>query len=487
MARRNDITLGIVRGISYGVFGPPGAFMPQLRALGARLARVYITWNQIEPEPGRIDWTAVDALLAQLETGDEIWLTVVSASRWGTRQATDFLPASPAVDDRAYQRIVEALAERCRGRIAYWQCNNEPSNAGLWAGSADDYAAQARIFASAVRAADPDARIVLGGCGFDVLSAAPDGEPRKFFQRILELSADAFDLFDVHLYDDPAKIPAHIQDVRAMMRAHGSEKPVVVGEYGGPTLLGFPALEPVMQQIMMEAFGGGGGAPLDSNDLARQDDTPDRRAMRALYSAMSGLPAELQMFMQDCPPELAARRDRIACREIVTRNLLAMSEGVTLTLAWNLAPEVPDYRDRYNLMGFLSDKLALMDFEHGALATVEPAGEAFRRFAARMQGATSVRRLPAEAGIVAVEVVRQGRGPLHVVWAEADAFAGEDQPARPLSWPWPHPAAAIVDALGASRDVAPRDGRLELDVTVTPLLIEPQDQPQLRRERTPSA
>ena len=96
-----DIRLGVVGGIRYGVFGPPGEFMPQLRALGAGLARAYVTWNQVEPEPGRYDWTAVDALLAQIEPGDEVWLTVVSASRWATETPTDFLPASPAKEPTA--------------------------------------------------------------------------------------------------------------------------------------------------------------------------------------------------------------------------------------------------------------------------------------------------------------------------------------------------------------------------------------------------
>lgn len=80
MPSSDSIKLGIVRGISYGVFGPPGEFMPRLRELGAGAARVYLTWNQVEPEAGRYDWTAVDALLAQVEPGDEIWVTVVSTS-----------------------------------------------------------------------------------------------------------------------------------------------------------------------------------------------------------------------------------------------------------------------------------------------------------------------------------------------------------------------------------------------------------------------
>lgn len=36
------IRLGVVRGISYGLFGPPGEFGPQARALGAGLVRAYL-------------------------------------------------------------------------------------------------------------------------------------------------------------------------------------------------------------------------------------------------------------------------------------------------------------------------------------------------------------------------------------------------------------------------------------------------------------
>jgi hypothetical protein len=225
-----------------------------------------------------------------------------------------------------------------------------------------------------------------------------------------------------------------------------------------------------MQQVMMEAFSGGGPS-LDSAELATQAETPDRKAMRALYAKMTSLPPELQMFMQDCPPELAAKRDRIASREMVTRNLLAMGEGVTRTMYWNLAPEVPNYRDRFNLMGFLSDKLALMDFDGTTLSQIEAAGHTFRLLSEAMRGATSVRRLKSEPGIVAMQVDRTERGPLQVLWAEGDAFAGEDVPPRILTWPWTGAAPRIVDALGTEQPVDLDADRLTLSVTVTPLLI----------------
>ena len=37
------VRLGVVRGISYGLFGAPGEFVGQARGLGAGMIRVYVT------------------------------------------------------------------------------------------------------------------------------------------------------------------------------------------------------------------------------------------------------------------------------------------------------------------------------------------------------------------------------------------------------------------------------------------------------------
>ena len=214
----------------------------------------------------------------------------------------------------------------------------------------------------------------------------------------------------------------------------------------------------------------GGGPSLDSADLAAQAETPDRKAMRALYAKMAELPPTLQMFMQGCPPGLEAKRHRIACREMVTRNLLAMASGVNLTLAWNLAPEVPNYRDPFNMMGFLSDKLALMSFQHEELSRREPAADTFARFSRLMEGATAVRRVDTDLGIVAMEVDRAS-GPLYAFWAEADPFTGEDEPPKLIEWPWTGDTAHICDVFGISRDAVPSSERLSIGVTNTPMFV----------------
>ena len=124
------VRLGIVRGISYGLFGKPDQFVPQLRELGATLVRVYVYWAQVEPEPGRFVLDAVDAFLDQLDGSEEVWLTVCSSSRWATRQATDFLPPSPAKDLDAYASSWTAWCATAPAGCATGSATTSPPTSG---------------------------------------------------------------------------------------------------------------------------------------------------------------------------------------------------------------------------------------------------------------------------------------------------------------------------------------------------------------------
>jgi hypothetical protein len=393
------VRLGIVRSISYGLFGKPDQFVPQLRELGAGLVRVYFYWSQVEPEPGRYSFDAVDAFLDQLDGSEEVWVTVCSSSPWATRQATEFLPPSPAKDPEAYRRFVDRLVRHCAGRVRYWQCDNEPSNVGLlWAGTAPEYVAQLREFHQAVKAADPDAAVVLGGAPW-------------------------------------------------------------------PNL--YPQAVAAMQAALAAAFAGGA----DANGAPRQ--TPEQAAMARLYQDMASLPPQLQMFMRGCPPELEAKRHRINCRELVMRNLLALSVGVRRTVCWNLAPDIPGYENPLSVMDLLFGKLALLDYEGAELSHRHPAADTFALLAGELAGVDSVVRIevPGRPRIHLFEVGRRGREPLLVVWEPRDSFGGEDDPPVPFDWPWPATGAAAVDALGQPQPAEVVDGRLRLRVSDTPLLV----------------
>lgn len=468
-----DIRLGIVRGISYGLFGKPDAFVAQARDLGAGLVRVYFYWSQIEPEPGRFVWDAVDAFLEQLDGSEEVWITVCSSSPWATRQATQFLPPSPARDQDAYYQFVHQLVTHCGGRVHYWQCENEPSNTPLlWAGTAAEYVDHLHVLYRAVKDADPHAAVVLGGAPYGLPASDEQSEERRFFQHLLREGRDFFDLFDIHLYGDVTRIPADIEAVRQMMRALGYEKPVVAGECNGPGPYLYPDAMAALQEVMAAVFADPSAASSSERvkALATQQN-PERTAMAALYDRMLSLPPSLQMFMDGCPPELEDKRHRINCRELVIRNLLALGAGVRRIACWNLAPEVPGFNDPYSVMNLLFAKLKLMDYEGAVLRHRYPAAESFRLLTEQLAGAETVTRVyvPDRPALALIEVERSGRGPLLVVWDQRNSF---DSETAPFDWPWIAPDATAVDALGQlTQQVDVRDGRLRVSVSSTPLFI----------------
>jgi hypothetical protein len=471
------VRLGVVRGVSYGLFGKPDAFIPQARALGARLIRAYVYWGQVEPHPGHYTWDTVDAMLRQLDGDEEAWITVCSSSPWATRQPTDFLPPSPARDPGAYAELVRRLVGHCAGRVSYWQCDNEPSNTGLlWAGTAAEYVAQLRVMYDAVKGADPAAAVVLGGCGYDVFGSPAGSASRRFFDHLVSAGRDAFDLFDAHLYGVPERIPEYLETARQLMRAHGYLKPIVVGEYSGPSPFEFPDVEAVMREVLAGAFA---APPASQSTEALKaevgQETPERRAMAALYARMPELPPRLQMFMAGCPPGLEAKRHRISCRQLVTRNILALADGIRRTAYWSLAPEVPGPADPYLVMHLLVGKLPLLDYRGETLDHRHPAANTFALLAGQLAGVEHVTRAESAAGpsVRAFWVHRGGREPLLVLWDERDPFDGEDDPPTAVTWPWPAPAATAVDALGNPHPTEVRAGRLRLHLSLTPVLVAP--------------
>ena len=103
-------------------------------------------------------------------------------------------------------------------------------------------------------------------------------EPGRYAFEAVDAFLEQLDGSDLRLYGPADRVLADLETVRAMMRAFGYEKPLVVGEDNAPVAEPVPEATAAMEQ-----------------------------AMAGLYERMADLPPQLQMFM---------------------RNLLALSAGV---------------------------------------------------------------------------------------------------------------------------------------------------------------
>lgn len=186
--------------------------------------------------------------------------------------------------------------------------------------------------------------------------------------------------------------------------------------------------------------------------------TGEREAMQHLYKA--DLPDRLRMFLADCPPALAAKRDRIACRQLVTRTLFALAGGVRRTVYWHLAPEVPGDIDPYQLMALMFGKLNLLAYEGRELTHRNPAADTFALLANHLAGATTVTQLDECT-------VRIGDDKI-AFWTIGDAFDGEDEDPVPDELPWSAATAHAVDVFGTPVPVWTIGSKIHFERTVTP-------------------
>ncbi|WP_433435000.1 hypothetical protein [Nonomuraea sp. CA-141351] len=460
----DDIRTGLNRGFTYGLFGDPDPFMTHARDLGSRFIRVNLFWSQLEPEPGDFDWKAADAFFDQLQDGDEAWVTVCSSSTWATRRPTRFLPSSPSTDPARYHAFVGELVRRAAGRVRFWQCEVEPCIPMLWDGTAGDYVAHLRTFHDAVKQADPGALVGLGGA----VPAAMIADERQgntlwidYFDRILRDGGACFDVFDVHAYGDPYRIPELIEACRRQMARHGYGRPIVASEYNGPMPTAFPANFVELGDVLaMHSRMFLGQVPVSEGGPGAGPDDP---AVVALYERMADLPETLQMFLTGCPPELAARRQRLSSRDIVARTLLLLSSGVRRTACFQIAPEGPHDNPR-TVRGLMFDTFALLDGN----GRRHPPADTFALMSRHLDTVTEVQKIDRRPGLHVFDVRRARGGPLLVAWRDVDG-------AEPFAWPWPSPAAHAVDAFGAHVPFEITDGVIHLHLSIDPVFVTPKE------------
>ncbi|RMF85862.1 MAG: hypothetical protein D6736_16450 [Nitrospinota bacterium] len=262
----------------FGLHNVQGEF-EEVRNLGVEYVRAIVRWQNVEPRPGRYRFQKGDGIVRKAQDyGINLVVTLRPLSRWGgkrIKEQTRKAPKSgyPRRMD-AWLKMVEAIVERYDGDgfhdmpglrrpIKFWQVENEWL--WQWVDTPEAYLTFLQKTSSAIKRADPEARVIAGAIGGLPMAVAEgvgnkdyitvggtDKGKRKVYvsqyiktreyregKRKIELmlreGSRYFDIIDFHSYtEDPYDIAIVLKWLQKKMREYGYSKEIWSLENAGP-------------------------------------------------------------------------------------------------------------------------------------------------------------------------------------------------------------------------------------------------------------
>jgi len=164
--------------------------------------RIPILWASIEPTqttPDNYNWAAADAALANVSPV-ELIVTIAQNPPWASSTSN-----GPVNDLEDFKEFIGAVVARYP-TIRYWELYNEPDNVAFFGTSsgAAAYAAMLKAAYPIIKAANPNAQVLMGGVAMDWFT---DDDPPGPFSRtfVADVLHDCqyqacFDIANFHYY-----------------------------------------------------------------------------------------------------------------------------------------------------------------------------------------------------------------------------------------------------------------------------------------------
>ncbi len=177
-----------------------------LARAGIRWVRLRLPWDQVEPARGEFAWSRWDAVFSTLASQPGLQVVVVldGSPAWARSPVDANNPLAPPHERADFGAFAAAVARRYGGYLRYYQIWDEPNIAPHWgARPADplDYLGLLREAAVQIRAADPDAWIVLAALAPTTEPGGANLSDLAFLDALYRLAARAwFDVVAVQPY-----------------------------------------------------------------------------------------------------------------------------------------------------------------------------------------------------------------------------------------------------------------------------------------------
>jgi polysaccharide biosynthesis protein PslG len=240
----------------YGVVGtyfPAQADLDRVANAGGGVFRVQVDPSFTAPSPGARDYYGTDVLFGEAaKAGITILPDLLSVPRWMSRNPSR-PPVSTAVRRNAWRALLTDYAARYgsngtlwaehpelpRRPVTTWEIWNEPNLGGSVGGkpSPRRFVRLLRISSEALRAGDPNARVLAGGL---FPYRQPNGMTLvRYLNAMYRIpgASSSFDAIGVHPYAaKPRGVLRWVRVTRRITRSHGDgAKPIWVSAFGWVT------------------------------------------------------------------------------------------------------------------------------------------------------------------------------------------------------------------------------------------------------------
>jgi hypothetical protein len=246
-----------------------------------------LSWSQVEPEnvaPEAYHWDAADVSIRNAtEAGLHLIVTIWGNPEWA---ATYHQGPIDKVDLDEFVSFVAAAVERYDGDgiedapgspvVDYWELYNEPDGANRWAAEqgygsywgnyAVEYTQMLCAVYPVIKAANPRAKVALGGLAYDSFKDEGGSFVREFLDQVLDNGCGScFDLMNFHYY--PAfegrwnqyghGLSGKATFLRDKLAAHGiTDKPMISTEAGWHSndYPGWPSTPEIQSRYVVKLF-----------------------------------------------------------------------------------------------------------------------------------------------------------------------------------------------------------------------------------------
>jgi Cellulase (glycosyl hydrolase family 5) len=210
-------------------------------ALGTHWVRMFMTWTDMEPERGvwNQNWFwYYEQQFHSLPAGTKVILDAVDTPSWETGSADGHMP--PA-NDGEYASFLATVARRFGSQVAAYEIWNEEDAPAWWSGGPDPVAYTRLLQATypAVKAAEPNATVVLGGLtgnDYQFLEGVYAAGGKGYFDAVGVHTDTACNVLSPYEYlrgpDGRIITDSFLayREVHAVMLANGDDKPIWMTE-----------------------------------------------------------------------------------------------------------------------------------------------------------------------------------------------------------------------------------------------------------------